>query len=303
MDRRIILSSALLVAALLCGLAWAEEGRLKIATTTSLYDTGLLDLLEQRFEDMNKVSVDIVSGGTGIAIQYGERGDVDLLLVHDPAREAVFIENGHGLERRCFAYNYFYLLGPRSDPAGVQGKNATSALRAIMDAGMKDPGRVTFVSRGDSSGTHARERLIWRAAGLDYSQVNNSGPWYIEAGQGMGSTLNMADEKQAYTLSDASTYTAYKGAIDLVPLVSGDDELLNVYVAIAVSPASHPGVNCEMANRFIDFLVSDAVQEIIADYGREQYGQPLFFAARGSCDLIGCPSEECAAPTTAGCAA
>jgi len=297
------ISLLLLAASLLCSAAAAEEGRLKIATTTSLYDTKLLDVLEEAFEEQNNITVDTVSGGTGIAIQYGERGDVDLLLVHDKAREEKFVEEGHGLERRCFAYNYFYLVGPEDDPAGIAGLNASQAFGALMDAGMADPETVMFISRGDNSGTHAREKLIWKAAGQDYAAVNTSGPWYIEAGQGMGATLNMANEKQAYTLCDMSTFMAYQGDVDLVPLVEGGDELRNVYVAMAINPAAHPGVNCEMANKFIDFLVSDEGQEIIATYGEEQYGQPLFFAAKGNCEVIGCSAEECAAPTSAACAA
>lgn len=304
MNRKVIkILLLLLTAAFICSAAAAEEGRLKIATTTSLYDTKLLDVLEQRFEEENNVSVDTVSGGTGIAIQYGERGDVDLLLVHDKDRELKFVEEGHGLERRCFAYNYFYLVGPEDDPAKVAGLNASSAFKAIMDAGIADPEEVMFISRGDDSGTHAREKLIWKAAGLNYTEVSTSGPWYIEAGQGMGATLNMADEKQAYTLTDASTFMAYQRDIGLVPLVEGGDELLNVYVAMAINPATHPGVNCEMARKFIDFLASDEGQDIIASFGQEEYGRPLFFPARGNCELIGCPAEECAVPTTAACSA
>jgi tungstate transport system substrate-binding protein len=304
MDGKVIKISLLLLAmAFICSMAAAEEGRLKIATTTSLYDTKLLDVLEEQFEEENNATVDTVSGGTGIAIQYGERGDVDLLLVHDKVREVKFVEEGHGLERRCFAYNYFYLIGPEDDPAGVEGKDPAEAFKALMDAGLKDPEKVMFISRGDNSGTHAREKLIWNAAGLDYAQVNNSGPWYIEAGQGMGATLNMANEKQAYTLCDASTFMAYQGNVDLVPLIEGGDELLNVYVAMTIDPATHPGVNCELANKFIDYLVSDAGQDIIASYGEEQYGKPLFFAARGNCELIGCSAVECAVPTTAACSA
>jgi tungstate transport system substrate-binding protein len=296
--------SLLLALAVFCSGAYAAEGeRLRLSTTTSLQDTGLLDLIKERFDETYDVSLDVVSGGTGIAIQYGARGDVDVLLVHDKVRELKFIEDGHGLERRCIAYNYFYVVGPRDDPAGIKGMNASQALAKIMTKGEADPSSVMFVSRGDNSGTHAREKLLWKNAGLDYSQVNSSGPWYVDAGQGMGATLNMANEKQAYTLSDMSTFMAYQGDLTLVPLIEGGDDLLNVYVAMAVNPEKHTNVNCNLANEFINYLVSDEGQDLIAGYGMEKFGQPLFSPARGNCELIGCSDAECAAPTTASCAA
>jgi tungstate transport system substrate-binding protein len=275
---------------------------LKLATTTSLHDTGLLDLMKQKFEEKYNISLDIISVGSGIAIQYGQRGDVDVLLVHDKPNEVKFVNDGHGLERRCVAYNYFYIVGPKDDAVGIKGLNATQAFKSIMDKGKADPNKVKFVSRGDGSGTHSKEKQLWKQAGYNYSKVNTSGPWYIEAGQGMGATLNMADQKNAYTLSDMSTFMAYKGNLTIVPLIEGGNELLNVYTAIAVNPKKHPGVNCEMANKFINFLVSDEGQKLMGDYGKEKYGQPLFFVAKGNCTLIGCSSGECAVPTSASCA-
>jgi len=293
-----------LALAVLCGGACGADGaRLKLATTTSLQDTGLLDLIKDRFDEKYNASLDVVSGGTGIAIQYGERGDVDVLMIHDRARELKFIEDGQGLERRCIAYNYFYIIGPRDDPAGISGMNATGALAAIMDKGQKDPDKIRFVSRGDNSGTHSREKQLWKGAGRNYSQVNASGPWYIDAGQGMSATLNLAEQKQAYTLTDMSTFMAYQGNLTLVPLIEGGSDLLNVYVAIAVNPRKHPGVNCALASEFIDFLVSSEGQDLIASFGQETYGRPLFQPARGNCALIGCTAAECAAPTSASCSA
>ena len=293
----------LLIMAVLCSSAVAaNNGTLKLATTTSLYDTKLLDLIQKKFEDKYNASLHIVSGGTGIAIQYGQRGDVDALIIHDKPRELKFVKDGDGLERRCIAYNYFVLVGPKDDPAGVKGMNASQAFKTIMDKGKADPQKVKFVSRGDNSGTHAREQLIWKNAGYNYSKVNASGPWYVDAGQGMGATLMMTNEKSAYTLSDTSTFQAFKGNLSLVPLVEGGNELLNVYVAMAINPKKHPGVNCELANKFINFLTSDEGQKIVADFGKEQYGKPLFFPAKGNCALINCSTGECAAPTSASCA-
>ncbi len=304
MSEKILRATLLLLAlAIVCGAAVAADGsRLKLATTTSLQDSGLLDFIKQKFDEKYNVSLDVVSAGTGIAIQYGERGDVDVLMVHDKERELKFIKDGHGLERRCIAYNYFYIVGPKSDPAGIKDMNASAALAVIMEKGKADPSKIMFVSRGDGSGTHAREKLLWKAAGYNYSWVNTSGPWYIESGQGMGATLNMANEKQAYTLTDTSTFMAYQGNLTLVPLVENGADLLNVYVVMAVNPKKHPGVNCELANEFINYLVSDEGQQLIASYGQEKYGQSLFSPAKGNCALIGCSSAECAMPTNASCA-
>ncbi|MCQ8902800.1 MAG: substrate-binding domain-containing protein [Methanothrix sp.] len=258
----------------------ADE-RLRVATTTSLYDTKLLDALESRFEEEYGVEVDIISGGTGFALEQGRRGDVDLLLVHDVEREREFIAGGYGLERRCFAYNYFYIVGPADDPAGIKGRNASEAFRMIADAGERDPD-VRFVSRGDSSGTDAREKQLWKSAGIE-----PAGRWYLESGQGMGATLIMADEKRAYTLTDMSTYMAFAGNLSLVPLVTESEELLNVYAAIPVSASKH----LDLAERFLEFLLSQEGQEIIANYG--MYGRALFYPAAGRCTEIGCNEAEC----------
>jgi len=301
-----ILKISLLLMALFAAsahLSAADEGRLKIATTSSLYDTGLLESIVDQFSEKNDATVQIPShGGTGIAIAAGQKGDVDLLIVHDKAREINFIEDGDGLERRCFAYNYFYIVGPEDDPAGIAGLNASQAFRSIMEGGLADPDQIKFITRGDLSGTHSKEQSLWKRAGYNYSEVNTSGSWYVDAGSPMGATLMMANEKLAYTLTDMSTFMAYQGNLTLVPLIEGGDELLNVYSAIAINPEKHPGVNCQLANQFIDYLVSPECQEIIGTYGQEQYGRPLFFKGEGNCDIMGCSAEECVVPTEAGCA-
>ena len=306
------ISMLLLTLAMLCVAAQAADSnnsRLKLVTTTSLHDTGLLDVIKQKFEEKyNNVSLDVISVGTGIAIQYGERGDADVLLIHDKDREVKFVKDGHGLERRCVAYNYFNIVGPKDDPAGIKEMNATSAFKTIFQKGKANPTKVMFVSRGDGSGTHSKEQALWKAAGYNYStQVNTSANrWYLEAGSGLGATLMMTNEKSAYTLTDASTFMAYnntyKGNFTLVPLVGSTKDLLNVYTAIAENPKKHPGVNCEMANKFINFLVSEEGQKIIGGYGMDKYGKALFFQAKGNCTLIGCSSTECAVPTIASCA-
>jgi tungstate transport system substrate-binding protein len=294
------ISGLVLIAALLCTATSAEEGAgvgekelLRISTTTSLYDTLLLDEIEDIFEDMYNVDVRTVSGGTGIAIERAVRGEADLILVHDVVRERKFIEDGYGISRTCFAYNYFIIVGPEDDPAGIVGMEPSEAMRAIMAHGMENPDQVKFVSRGDDSGTHAREKILWDRAGIDYAEVTTSNLWYREAGQGMGPTLRMTSEMEAYTLCDTSTFAAYRSDLDLVPLIEEGDVLLNVYAAIPVSPAVHPAVNCEMATKFINLLVSEEGQDLIADYGTETIGRPLFKAARGDCDLIGCAGNEC----------
>jgi tungstate transport system substrate-binding protein len=257
----------------------ADKSRLIVSTTTSLEDTGLLEEIEAAFENKYPgVDLSVISGGTGIAIQYGERGDADVLLTHDRSREEEFIDSGFGTNRTEIAYNYFWIVGPENDPAGVRGLNATEAFSKIMKEGQNTPGQVKFASRGDDSGTHAREQQIWKMTGISYEEVRSSGAWYIESGRGMGETLLLASEQNAYTLTDSGTFLAYtnEGRIQIVPVVTTGDELLNVYAAMPVNPEKHPGVNYEGAQDFVNFLVSAEGQEIIRNYGREQYGQPLF---------------------------
>src|SRR4030042_1940538 len=271
----------------------AAETRFKIATTTSLYDTGLWYYLEPMFEDYSDVEMDIIYAGTGIALEYGRRGDVDALIVHDRAAEDKFIAEGYGINRRNFAYNFFLIAGPPGDPAGIKGSTATEAVEKIYEAGMKDPDTVKFISRGDNSGTHSKEKLIWSKAGYEYEDVQKSGKWYIEAGKGMGPTLLMANEEQAYVLADISTFPAYtnKTNLTIVPIVEEDPVFLNVYAAITVNPDTTNVKNIDIANKFINWLISPEVQNIIGIYGKAEYGRALFSPfSRGGCNIGGCPS-------------
>ncbi|MFC1873830.1 substrate-binding domain-containing protein [Chloroflexota bacterium] len=274
-------------------------GRFKIATTTSLYDTGLWYYLEPIFEKRANVEMDIVYAGTGIALEYGKRGDVDAIIVHDRAREDQFLADGYGINRRNFGYNFFLIAGPSSDPAGIKGSTAAEAYQKIYAAGMKDPDAVKFVSRGDDSGTHAKEKLIWKEAGFDYEDVRNSGKWYVEAGKGMGPTLLMTNEMQAYTMADISTFLAYskKSSLDIVPIVEQDALSLNVYAAMAINPETHPKAKIDIANQFINWLISPEVQDIMATYGEAEYGRSLFNPIGrgiedGSAKLPGFPPVE-----------
>lgn len=253
-----------------------DKSKLRISTTTSLEDTGLLKELEAAFERKYPgVDVHVISGGTGIAIQYGERGDVDLMLVHDKARETKFVNEGFGTNRTEFGFNYFWIVGPANDPAGIKDLNATEAFKKIAEEGKVNP-QVKFVSRGDDSGTHAREKKIWNASGIDINKTK--GPWYIESGKGMGDTLIIANEKNAYTISDSGTFLSFSkdGKIKLVPLVTTGKDLLNVYTAIPINPQKHPKTNVEAANNFVNFMASPEGQEIIGNFGKAKFGEPLF---------------------------
>ena len=267
--------------------------RFRIATTTSLYDTGLWYHLEPIFEELANVEMDIVYAGTGIALEYGRRGDVDAIIVHDRAREDEFIADGYGINRRNFAYNFFLIAGPSSDPAGIAGSTAAEAFEKLYDAGINDPDTVKFISRGDDSGTHAKEQLIWSQAGFDYEEVRNSGQWYVEVGRGMGPTLLMANEMQAYVLADISTFLAYnlKSDLNIAPIVEEDPIFLNVYAAIAINPEAHPGAKIDIANELINWLISAEVQDIIGSYGSAEYGRSLFLPI-ADCDMPGCPPLE-----------
>jgi tungstate transport system substrate-binding protein len=255
-----------------------QAGRLRVATTTSLYDTGLWGALEPLFEKRYGIDLDVLYAGTGIALEYGRRGDVDAIAVHSRDREERFVSEGYGIKRVPFAYNYFLIVGPAGDPAGIRGKTPEEAFRTLIEA-KKSP----FVSRGDDSGTHSREKSIWRLAGYgDYEAVRDSGDWYIESGQGMGPTLLIANEKGAYTLSDIGTFLAYRGKMDLVPTVEKGPGLINVYSVIACNPEKNPGVHYESALKLVEFLTSPEIQALIGDYGTDRYGISLFTPCAGA---------------------
>ncbi len=253
------------------------KSRLRVATTTSLYDTGLWGYLEPMFEEKYDIELDVMYAGTGKAIEYGTRGDVDVITVHSKSRENAFVEEGYGIERVPFAYNYFLIVGPESDPAGIKGMEPEEAFKVLMDTGSG-----TFVSRGDDSGTHGKEKAIWAGAGYEYADVQAAGEWYIEAGTGMGPTLTMASEKEAYTLTDMGTYLSYKGQIELVPIVDKGDILLNVYSALVVNPEKVSVKKADMARNLVDFLTSSEIQKLIGDYGVKQYGMQLFTPCAGA---------------------
>ncbi len=268
-----------------------------LATTTSLYDTGLLDYLEPIFEEKYKVDLLITSQGTGKAIEIATRGDCDILAVHSPSQEEAFMAGGHGINRRCFAYNYFIIVGPANDPAGIRGMKPEDAFTKLMTMGKAGTPGVSLVSRGDNSGTHSAEKNIWKAAGYNYTtDVQKSGNWYIEAGRGMGETLQLASEKQAYTLTDEGTYLAYKGNLGLVPVIEQGDILLNVYSVITVYTPTQPSEKIAMANNFVNFLTSPEIQTAIGEFGKEKYGKNLFTPMAGECSQFRC---DCTNPATA----
>ena len=257
--------------------AAAEPQKLVIATTTSLYDTGLLAYLQPKFESQYNVKLAITSQGTGKAIQIASNGDADVLLVHSPAQELAFMQTGKGLNRRSFASNSFIIVGPPSDPARIANMTPENAFTTILLKGTNKTANIYFISRGDGSGTQTAEMNIWKKAGYNYTvNVEKSGLWYIEAGKGMGETLQMASDKGAYTLSDEGTFLAYKSNLTLVPLITKGSSLLNIYSVMAVYNDKQPVEKIQMANNFINFLISPQTQADIGAYGKDKYGKSLF---------------------------
>ncbi len=250
----------------------AEQPReIILATTTSTYDTGLLDTLIPVFESESDYIVKIVAVGTGKALQMGAQGDADLLLVHAPEAELEFMASGWGQDRALIMHNDFVIVGPVDDPAGVQGKRSpVEAFRRIHAT------RAPFITRGDDSGTHKKELAYWEAAAIE-----PAGDWYIDTGQGMGATLRVASELDAYTLTDRSTYTTLAKILSLAVLVEGDPSMINFYHGMTVNPERWPAVNGAGAKALLDFFLSAEGQQIIDNFGLETYGAPLFISDAG----------------------
>jgi tungstate transport system substrate-binding protein len=256
----------------------AQDKTLILATTTSTYDTGLLDTLIPMFEKQTGYFVKTIAVGSGQAMAMGEKGEADVLLVHSPAAEEKFMAGGFGVNRRLVMHNDFVIVGPPDDPAKIKGlKSAAEAFKKIAAA------QALFLSRGDNSGTHAKEKQIWKVAGVKYEGEK----WYQQTGLGMGQTLNVASEKKAYTLSDRGTYLALKKNLNLEILVQGDAVLLNIYHVMEVNPKKWPKVNFAAAKAFADFMVSKETQQVIRTFGVDKYGSPLFFpdAGKNEADL------------------
>ena len=265
---------------------------LRMATTTSTENSGLLERLLPVYERANDISIHVIAVGTGKALEMGRRGDVDVLMVHARSAELEFIDGGYGIDRREFMYNDFLVVGPAGDPAGIRGgKDVAAALRAIRSSS------AIFVSRGDDSGTHKRELSLWKIAGVDVS-VDGGGDGYREVGQGMGRTLQMADEMQGYTLIDRGTWLASKEQVSLQPVVEGGKDLRNVYGVIAVNPARYSDANYAAARQFIDWLQGRQATDIIAGYRID--GQQLFtpLAAPEQLAVPATPAETVMPATT-----
>ena len=268
-----------LVACTLLGLSQAfAQQEIILATTTSVQDTGLLDVIVPIFEKENGSRVKAVAVGTGQALALAGRGEADVVLAHAPDAEKQYVADGTLVNRRLVMHNTFLLAGSAADPAGVKGTaKAIDALRKISEA------KATFVSRGDDSGTHKLEKRLWEQAG-----IKPAGEWYLESGQGMGRTLSIAGEKQAYVLSDRATYLAFQKTTGLAVLLEGDPAFLNVYHVMEVNPEKFPKVNAKGGKAFVDFLLSATVQDMLKTFGVDKFGEALFHpdAGRTEEDLL-----------------
>ena len=248
-----------------------EPKVLRLTTTTSVNDSGLMEYLRPYLLEEANIEMEIVSMGSGAAIEAGQRGDADVLLVHSPAAEKTFVEEGYGIQRSTFMYNFFVIVGPESDPAGVKDLSAKDAFIKIRDAKSK------FVSRGDNSGTHSKEKVIWKLAELDYDSLSTETDFYISAGTGMGATLTMASEQDAYTLTDLATYLSMQDQLSSKVLVSASPDLRNDYSVIVINPDKVANVDAETAKAFEAWMLSESTLKLIAEYGKDTYGEALFF--------------------------
>ena len=273
----LILVVTLLLTACAAPATVAPPQKLRLATTTSTADSGLLDAILPAFESRFNAEVEVIAVGTGQALEIGANGDVDVVLVHSRAREDEFVANGDGLNRLEVMYNDFVLLGPKDDPARVNGlATAKEAFQKIAESS------TPFASRGDDSGTHTKENSIWKSAEITPDPASG---WYLSLGQGMGETLLFANEKLAYTLADRGTWLAQKDNLPNLEVAVGgasidenkDKGLLNPYGVIPVNPGKHAGVNFDLATQFANWITSVETQQMIADYGKDKFGQPLFY--------------------------
>ncbi len=279
--REFAVIAILIVAAIAA--VWVNQSRnadfervLTVSTTTSLYDTGLLeDAIAPAFKEDTGITLRFIPKGTGAAIQDAKHGLADAIIVHARSKEVKFMEEGYGVNRKVFAYNFFVIVGPSDDPAGIRGMSPAEALKKIVQAGRE--GKAVWVSRDDGSGTNTKEVELWRAAGYSYADLRNES-WFRSTGAGMGKTLLYTNAAGAYTISDIGTYLKYRkdGLIDLDVLVNRGEELINVYSIIIVKPDKFKK-DFEGAMMLAEWLVSEKGQKIIGEYGREEYGQPLFY--------------------------
>ena len=259
-----------MAAAVLAGCGPAQRGDVRLGATTTVQDSGLLDALVADFERRTGVRVRATVQGTGAVLDIAKRGDVDVVLVHEPAQELAFMASGFGRRRDLIMYNDFILVGPPSDPAGAKGKTIEDAFRAIAAA------QAPFISRGDRSGTDVAERSIWPRAGIAPAP-----PWYAESGVGQGQSLVVASERKAYILTDRGTFFGSKASLALDVIVEPQPRLLNLYHAIAVDPAKAPNANAAAADAWIAYLLSADGQRLIGDFGRDRFGLALFVPAAG----------------------
>jgi tungstate transport system substrate-binding protein len=282
--RLAILAGAVLLAAGIYGCSSGSD-ELILATTTSTQDSGLLDVLIPQFEKEHDYKVKTIAVGSGEALRLAGEGEADVVLAHSPKAEEDFMAAGNGESRLVVMHNDFIIVGPAGDPAGIKGAtNAADAFKKIATA------EGLFLSRGDQSGTNTKELSLWTSAG-----IQPSGTWYQETGQGMGATLNVASEKQGYTLSDRGTYLAQKANLDLDLLVEGDKALFNQYHVIVVDPKKHSNVNAEGARAFASWITSPEVQKTIGEFGVKEYGQALFIPDAGK-EAAGATPTSAATP-------
>lgn len=272
----ILLALAALLAVMPVRPVVAQSRDVILATTTSTRDAGLLDSLLPVFERKTGYHVKVIAVGSGQALEMGRRGDADVVLSHAPEAERALTDSGYFVSRRLVMHNEFLVVGPSSDPAGLRGtSDAVAAFQRIAGR------QASFVSRGDQSGTHQREKILWKRAAVT---PPSAGGWYVESGQGMGATLQLADEKSAYTLTDRGTYLAWRDKIHLAPLVEGDPLLYNVYHVLELNRKNAPRINIQGGKVLADFVVAPETQKLIGEFGKARFGQSLFVPDAGQPD-------------------